>query len=84
MRLRWDLHGMKVIMRFLEGFHVKQTYKISDIATLTGLSIPTLLVNLTLSGLQDDWELSNNMLKLPKVTDMQKLTTSLISYMLKT
>ncbi|MBQ3640624.1 hypothetical protein II906_01640, partial [bacterium] len=67
-----------------EGFHVKQTYKISDIATLTGLSIPTLLVNLTLSGLQDDWELSNNMLKLPKVTDMQKLTTSLISYMLKT
>ena len=26
----------------LEGFHVKQTYKISDIATLTGLSIPTL------------------------------------------
>lgn len=68
----------------LEGFHVKQTYKISDIATLTGLSIPTLLVNLTLSGLQDDWELSNNMLKLPKVTDMQKLTTSLISYMLKT
>ena len=68
----------------LEGFHVKQTYKISDIATLTGLSIPTLLVNLTLSGLQDDWELSNNMLKLQKVTDMQKLTTSLISYMLKT
>ncbi|MCJ1975040.1 hypothetical protein GYN12_03530 [Lactococcus piscium] len=63
---------------------MKQTYKISDIATLTGLSIPTLLVNLTLSGLQDDWELSNNMLKLPKVTDMQKLTTSLISYMLKT
>ena len=63
---------------------MKQTYKISDIATLTGLSIPTLLVNLTLSGLQDDWELSNNMLKLQKVTDMQKLTTSLISYMLKT
>ena len=26
----------------IEGFHVKQTYKISDIATRTGLSIPTL------------------------------------------